>query len=363
MMNNNDSNPPKPQNPTPASESANSKDLLKKTAIMQQVSSLSRRALSLFFFLIAVDTDAWILSTLTTRSFSKNRTSPLCGQSCTFDSFVQETKEGISRRSLFKSCLVVPIVAGANALSSPTPAQAVDLSTSATADITDRIYITIKGLPNAAAAKRIVIGLFGKDAPNSVAQLKQLVSKQGLPAPCRPRAERALQKEQLEANKVYNSCKEFEDNGVSLDYSTIWRIIKNERIDVGAVTGRFIAREFPEWKENTTSQLKHDVPGVVSVRRGNDGGFGFTIFPGGGKYASQLDEDHVVVGRVLEGMDVVNELNEIPVVTSSKVNYMALTGGTRAATAPDRSCRYGGPMYCNENKPLVKLTIPETGVL
>jgi cyclophilin family peptidyl-prolyl cis-trans isomerase len=204
--------------------------------------------------------------------------------------------------------------------------------------------------------------LFGKDAPASTAQFKKLLTTEGLLTTCRPRAERVLQKEQLEANKVYNGCKETVDVGVNLKYSTIWRVVKNERIDLGAVNGRFLAREYPEW--NDASTLKHDDFGKVSVRKGNDGGFGFSIYSGeGGKNAEQLDEDHIVVGRVIEGMDVVRELNEVPVVSSAKLNYMGLTGGPKSNNAPDRSCRYGGPMYCNENKPLIKLSITETGII
>lgn len=250
------------------------------------------------------------------------------------------------------------------------PVHADDVPSSLSAQVTNKVYLNIKGLSSPSSStssadpKRIVIGLFGKDAPESTNKILKLFSKEGLPAPCRPRAERSLQKEQLEANKVYNSCKESEDQGVSLQYSQIWRIIPNERIDVGAVSGKFVAREYPEWKETKeATSLRHDVPGVVSVRRGNDGGFGFTIYPGNGQDAGVLDEDHIVVGRVLEGMDVVQELNSVPVVTSSKVNYMALTGGTTTKNAPTRACRYGGPMYCNENKPLVKLSLSETGVI
>lgn len=172
-----------------------------------------------------------------------------------------------------------------------------------------------------------------------------------------------LQKEQLEANKVYNRCKENEEEGVSLKFSTIWRVIKDERIDVGAVSGGFIAREYPEWNEAVDSNLKHDTFGVVSVRKGNDGGFGFSIYTGvNGENAKQLDSEHIVVGRVIEGLDLVRQLNNVPVITSAKINYMAITGGPKAKTAPDRSCTYGGPMYCNENKPLVKLSLASTGV-
>ena len=70
--------------------------------------------------------------------------------------------------------------------------------TSATAEITDKIFINVKGIPGTDEQKRIVIGLFGKDSPNSVAKLKSLVTNEGVPAPCRPKAERVLQKEQLE---------------------------------------------------------------------------------------------------------------------------------------------------------------------
>lgn len=240
--------------------------------------------------------------------------------------------------------------------------------------ITDKIYIDFKGVPNnnndasdaasPTTKDRIVIGLFGNDAPQPVSILKQLVSKEGYRSKCKPLdTTRLLQKEQLEANKVYNACLENEDTvGVNYDYSSVWRVVKDERIDVGAVSGKFVAREFPlfEGKNN----LVHEY-GLVSVRRGNDGGYGFTIFPGqkGSAAAAVLDEDNVVVGKVLEGMDVVERLNAMPVVKSSAVNYMALTGGAKGTVAPSRSCRYGGDMYCNENKPLKKVLIENTGTL
>ena len=233
--------------------------------------------------------------------------------------------------------------------------------------VTDKIYLDIKGLPTtegeAPTTKRIVIGLFGKNAPQSTEKLKKLVGSEGLPAPCKPKEERLLQREQLEANKVYNSCIENQEKGVNYDYAQIWRVIKGERIDFGSVAGRFVARENPLWDEITSSSvLKHDRAGLVSVRRGSDSGFGFTVYPGGKGDIADLDENHIIVGQVLEGMDVIEAINNIPVITSAKVNYMALTGGPNNQSAPSRACRYGGAMYCNENKPLVKLTIYKTGL-
>jgi len=245
-------------------------------------------------------------------------------------------------------------------------------STSANAKITDRIFLDIKGLNGAGdtTTKRLVIGLFGNEAPRSTNMLKQLC-RGGLPAPCKPKQEKTLQKEQLEANKVYNSCIESQEKGVNYEYSQIWRVIPGERIDVGAVSGKFIAREFPTWQEDTPSPLRHDSPGVVSVRRGNDSGFGFTIYPGSsstaaaaGEAAQYLDDEQIVVGRVMEeSMELLAQLNAVPVITTSKVSYMGLTGGANNKSAPSRACSYGGAMYCNENKPLIKLSITGTGVL
>ena len=248
-----------------------------------------------------------------------------------------------SRRDFLASVTAASIATVSSQLAVPvSPAFAA--STTADAKVTDRVYVDVKGLvdpgedPVYATPKRVVIGLFGEDAPQAVGILKKLVSKEGLPADCKPKETRTLQREQLEANKVYNSCIESVDKGVNYDLSTIWRIDKDNRIDVGSIQGKYIAR-IPPTFEGSNSGLKHDAPGVVSVRRGNDGGFGFTIFPGGGD-PSALNDEHVVVGRVLEGMQYVQAMNELPVVQSSSVGYKALAGG-KTKTAPSRACRYG----------------------
>eukprot|EP00980_Cylindrotheca_fusiformis_P007450 scaffold1537_cov108-Cylindrotheca_fusiformis.AAC.9 len=237
--------------------------------------------------------------------------------------------------------------------------------------VTDKVFVEIKGLPSAGSAEdpapattqRIVIGLFGQDAPKSVEKLKLLMGP-GLPAVCKPKEERVMQREQLEANKVYNSCIESEKNGVNYDYAQIWRIVKNERIDFGSVAGKFIAREYPTWEESQPSKLTHDRPGLVSVRKGSNSGFGFTVFPGGSSAPDDLNDNHIVVGQVIEGLDVMNLINNLPVVASAKVNYKGITGGQSFQEGPSRACRYGGTqLYCNENKPLQKLTMYRTGIL
>jgi cyclophilin family peptidyl-prolyl cis-trans isomerase len=276
----------------------------------------------------------------------------------------------ISRREWWTTGLATASALATVTASAPSPSFATD---DIAAEVTDKIYMEIKGIPTAdgspsVGTQRIVIGLFGKEAPESTKKLKQLMSDGGLPASCKPKEERMMQREQLEANKVYNSCIEGQDKGVTYDFATIWRIIKGERIDVGAVAGRFVARGFPNWEETTASSLQHDRPGMVSVLKGSESGFGFTIYPGsvgiGSKEnASDLNESQIIMGQVLEGLDIVQQINNLPVISSGKVNYMGLTGGPTTKSAPSRSCRYGGPMYCNENKPLNKMTIYRTGVL
>lgn len=111
--------------------------------------------------------------------------------------------------------------------------------------------------------------------------------------------------------------------------------------------------------------LKHDRAGLVSVRKGSNSGFGFTVYPGGSSGNTEdLDNNHIIVGQVLEGLDIIEQMNALPVVAAAKVNYKGLTGGSGFQEGPSRACRYGGTqLYCNENKPLQKLTMYRTGVL
>lgn len=246
---------------------------------------------------------------------------------------------------------------------------------SADAKITSKIFIQLKGLPTDESNDIrqqdsddvITIGLFELDAPQPTAILKQLVSNEGYPAKCKPKEVRTLQREQLEANKVYNACMETQDSkGVNYDLSTVWRVVKDEMIDLGAVSGKFVSRESPIF-QGGNEMLKHDVEGVVSVRKGNDGGFGFTIYPGSsnnnnGGFSSnvELDQDNIVVGRVIGGINVVKRLNELPVVQSP----IGGGGSSNKRIAPSRACRYGSTeLYCNEFKPLKKILIQNTGLI
>jgi len=253
-------------------------------------------------------------------------------------------------------------------------------------EVTDKVFVDVSGLSVSASAEtgqtqRIVLGLFGTDAPSCVQKLKLLhqsgsfsSSSSGLPAPCKPlKGDFLIQREQLEANKVYRSCTESLAKGVTYDYAQIWRIVKDERIDFGSVSGKFIAREFPTWGEKAATISADDyittssaTSYLVAVRKGSDSGFGYTLFPSSTAVKNKdFLENYIVVGKVVEGEDIVAAINNVSVVSSAKnLNYMAIVGGGGTKNnAPDRSCRYGGPMYCNENKPLTKLTMFRTGIL
>ena len=276
--------------------------------------------------------------------------------------------------------------------------------------VTDKVYVDIAGLgiqsessessAEISQTQRIVFGLFGNDSPNSVTKIKQLFnSKVGLPAECKPlKKDFLIQREQLEANKVYRSCIEGveSNNNVNYLYSQIWRIIQNDRIDFGSVSGKFISREFPTWNENgndnenenednnntggngesdgfantakkiTEYTSQPTIHYLMAVRRGNDSGFGFTVFPTENLMNNQdFLDNYIVIGKVCESTDsIIQQINNVSVVaTSKKINYGGIiVGGKNKKNAPDKSCRYGGPMYCNENKPLKKLTMFRTGI-
>ena len=269
--------------------------------------------------------------------------------------------------------------------------------------ITDTVTLTLLGGEFDGTPQRIRIGLYGNLRPNSVGLLKQLLSSRGLRTGCKPVEVRGFQREQLEANKVYNSCMSSRDEGVSLEDSQVrefglrsfrqhfqhlvcttrgngsahslslssqrqvWRIVKDERIDFGAVVGKFVSREPPFFTNDVAPESDALLPsaseGNVSVQLGNEGAFTFTITPKASKGkkkggSASIDQDNILVGRVLDSdsMNVVSKINDSAVIKSSKLSYKALSG-TMGSKSPTRSCRYGGPMFCNENKPLKKLTI------
>lgn len=204
----------------------------------------------------------------------------------------------------------------------------------------------------------LTIGLFGNDAPQSVAAF--LATARGaLSAKCKEPIgveDELMARGKLAKKGTYKSCVAVEDEPVTYAYSQVWSIQRGRRVDAGALQGKFALREAPITPPAEGAGLAHDAAGLLSVRRG--GGvfdFGITTAPG----TADDDEVYVVIGRVLEGLDVVAQLDAATVVRAADVL------GVEAATASrEKACAYGSAnSYCAQNKPLKKITLVRATVL
>ena len=116
--------------------------------------------------------------------------------------------------------------------------------------------------------QQIVVGLYGDSAPVACATFKALAGGK-LEAPCPEQDESADQNTQrgaLTKKTVFRACKAEEMTPVSYDYSQVWRVLQNDRVDFGQVAGKFALRIPPTHTDNP--QLSHSKPGLLSVRRG-----------------------------------------------------------------------------------------------
>lgn len=159
--------------------------------------------------------------------------------------------------------------------------------------ITSQAYLDIsiaRGPP-----ERISVGIFGDDAPRS--------------------------------SKFWLSvCKAEYGEGTSYDGSQVSKVQKDRIITVGKLA-RGGGQKQETWMDevgkvrirnvnlaesfvNTdNNELKHDTNGIVSIPKAG-GTFEFSIVP---RQNAELDNDNLVIGKVLSGMDVVDKINEIPV--------------------------------------------------
>jgi len=121
---------------------------------------------------------------------------------------------------------------------------------------------------------------------------------------------------------------------------------------------RMVYTEDPLGGEDTrtteTNELRHDILGRVSMPRGG-GTFDFNIAPVAN--ATWLDDDNVVIGQVLEGLDVIEDINQVPCVASNGIRDVLaasaqFTGDTLAQKAATIN-----------NKPLKKVKIFESCLL
>jgi cyclophilin family peptidyl-prolyl cis-trans isomerase len=206
---------------------------------------------------------------------------------------------------------------------------------SAGPEITDKVYITLKvaGRTKALENKKwekiiardkragnndgeddvftLVFGLYGKDAPETTENFKALVTGT-LSAPCLDQDDAIGDEESFTQNQrksltkrsIYRQCLAQQDVPVGLQYSTGYQIIKDKRIDMGRINKLF--RQAPNTQDSNT--LLHDRAGLLSTAKGG-GQFEFTITPGAN---AELDKTQMVFGEVIEGLEWVEFLNEVP---------------------------------------------------
>jgi len=181
--------------------------------------------------------------------------------------------------------------------------------------------------------EKVTIGLFGNDSPAST--------------------------------KFFLSiCKGDSVNGLSYDGSQVSTIVKDEKIEinkfalganlkqetykneVGIVRIRSIDLAESAVYDDI-NDLNHDSPGIVSMKRGG-GNFGFTIAP---KSNPELDKENIIIGKVTNGLDVINQINDIPV---SKEDSL----GSKAGFANlAKSGGDGRGKIASLNRPLKKVKI------
>ncbi|GMH65766.1 hypothetical protein TrST_g205 [Triparma strigata] len=213
-------------------------------------------------------------------------------------------------------------------------------------------YVALDVASDSNPLGRLTIGLYDF-APNTSNELVQLFSGNFMSS-CTPPTKRSTDRENLEARRAYSNCQSGMELGVTYEGSTVWRVAKDERIDFGAVRGKFIGRKEPEFADLGTG-LSVKRRGAVSVVKGGSAGFTFTVTPveGGG---NSLGGDAVVVGQVVEGFETLDKLNNIGVVKSG-------IGSPKLRDKPSRECRYGGKeSNCSQYKPLRKTEITQIQV-
>jgi cyclophilin family peptidyl-prolyl cis-trans isomerase len=163
-------------------------------------------------------------------------------------------------------------------------------------------------------------------------------------------------------------CKGEYKAGISYDEAQVSKIEKGRRIDVGKLAlgaaqkqetymdgaGKVRIRSVNQAAQalhNDANALKHDGVGVVSVPKGG-GSFEFTITPAANP---TLDEDHLVIGKVLSGLDVIDQINEIPVSREDSL-------GTKGFYSNLGKGFDGRAKIASINKPLQKVFIKQCSV-
>jgi len=105
----------------------------------------------------------------------------------------------------------------------------------------------------------------------------------------------------------------------------------------------------PELLDLSTSGLKHDSPGLLSVEQD---GLQFTLTTGP---AEELDGANRIIGRVLEGMPILERIQKVPIVEPTGDKKLFVSVGKAIGDARAKSNAF--------YKPLAKVRISDSGTL
>jgi cyclophilin family peptidyl-prolyl cis-trans isomerase len=168
------------------------------------------------------------------------------------------------------------------------------------AKVTDKARFVLQiGTTSGSERLPLVIGLFGTEAPEAVERFKQLV----------------------EQRLVHHGRQ------LGYSYTTASRIIPNQRIELGRISQLedlatadgvpLRPRMLLSPGTRDRNALRHRCAGTVSIPHEPGRGFEFCILPvdvsDEHAFVQELDAENVVIGCVIQGMDTVRQLNEIPV--------------------------------------------------
>lgn len=182
-----------------------------------------------------------------------------------------------SRRRLLSSALSLSAIAVL-----PTMSRA-----SAVATNTVFMDISVAGNP----AGRVVIALYAQEAPVSVDTFVKLIN---------------------------GTLRNRGGKTAGFKYSQAAKVVPDKRVELGRVKQIDALNQQPGLPQRQTvgvdvpenrdaNQLHHDMSGLVSVRRGGSFEFSLMLAPD-----QAMDEQNLVIGRVVEGMDVVERLGKVP---------------------------------------------------
>ena len=229
----------------------------------------------------------------------------------------------------------------------------------ASGEVTDRVRLEFvqQVSPEVTRVLPLTFGLYGADAPQSVAVFKSLCAGT-LNVPCLKQDKSddpLLQRSQLTRDSVYKACEGAVGVPVSYVSSQVWRIVQGKAIDAGQVSGKWALRAAPATPPNESASLSHDAAGLLSVRRGGRT-FDFSITTSAD---TSRDAEFAVIGRVLDGEQILAEMDALPVV-----GFIGASDGAATDSSRGKACYYGSAeSFCAQNKPLKKLTVARAAVL